>query len=209
MKIVITEDQFKVLQESDMDFNKTKSLVTSMNEQGYSINDIKKFTGLGVDIIVLYLKDKKIVKDPGNCLEISTILYDYLWYTDFIKKEHRYDDGSKIFLDFDFMSGSLSYDFISNDGNRLFGYATLLWGGECGWPLDGDTFTLGKSFRLEDKITFDYGEHYGNIDFDKEHYDEFNKLETFEDIINFFNKYYFKLIKKPIEHLIGRYLNDL
>lgn len=199
MKIIITEEQFKLLQENDKDFNKTKSLITSMFEQGQDIDDIKKLTGLSHDIIVLCLKDKKIIKDPGNCVEINDILYHYLWHTDFINKSHLYDDGSEIELDLDTMSGSLDYDYYSHEGNRLYGYATLLWDGECGWPLDGEQFTWGE------KSPFTYNEFYGDIDY-MEHYDEFKKIETPNDIINFFNKYYFKLIKKPIEHLIERYL---
>jgi len=196
----LTKENFSLLQENDMDFNKTKSLITSMFEQDYAIDDIKKITGLSYDIIILCLKDKKIIQDPGNCIEINEVLYNYLWYTDFIQKTHRYDDGAEIDLDLDSMSRSLSYDFYSNEGNRLYGYATLLWDGDCDWPLDGEEFTWG------DKKPVSYNEFYGNVDFYIEHYDEFNKIETFEDIINFFNKYYFKLIKNPIEHLIERYL---
>jgi len=196
----LTKENFSLLQENDKDFNKTKSLITSMFEQDYTIDDIKKITGLSYDIIILCLKNKKVIKDPGNCIEIHEMLYNYLWYTDFIEKNHIYDDGSEIDLDLDRMSGSLSYDFYSNEGNRLYGYATLLWDGDCDWPLDGEEFTWGE------KSPFIYNEYYGNVDFYIETYDEFNKIETFQDIINFFNKYYFKFIKKPIEYLIERYL---
>ena len=41
MKIVITEDQFKTLQESDRDFKKTKSLVVSMYNNTKDIEEIK------------------------------------------------------------------------------------------------------------------------------------------------------------------------
>jgi hypothetical protein len=196
----LTKENFSLLQENDKDFNKTKSLITSMFEQDYTIDDIKKITGLSYDIIILCLKNKKVIKDPGNCIEIHEMLYNYLWYTDFIEKNHIYDDGSEIDLDLDSMSRSLSYDFYSNEGNRLYGYATLLWDGDCDWPLDGEEFTWGE------KSPFIYNEYYGNVDFYIETYDEFNKIETLQDIINFFNKYYFKFIKKPIEHLIERYL---
>lgn len=118
MKIIITEEQFKTLQESDNDFKKTKSLLLSMIEKDYSVDDIKKLTGLGYDIIILCLKDEKIIKEKGNCKEIHDFLYNYLWtHTDLINKKYFYDDGSKIYLDFDTMSGSVDFDYINTRGS--------------------------------------------------------------------------------------------
>ena len=42
MKIIVTEDQFKLLQENDNNFIKTKSVIDSMCDQGMEISDIKK-----------------------------------------------------------------------------------------------------------------------------------------------------------------------
>lgn len=200
MKIIITEEQFKTLQESDNDFKKTKSLLLSMLEKDYSVDDIKKLTGLGYDIIILCLKYEKIIKEKGNCKEIHDFLYNYLWmHTDLINKKYFYDDGSKIYLDFDTMSGSVDFDYINAEGHRLFGYATFLWGGECEWPLDGEECTMGQ------KKPLNYNEYYGNIDY-MEYYDEFKNIQSFDDIIKFFNNHYFELIKDPIEYLIEKYI---
>ena len=201
MKIVITEEQFKKLQESDDDFQKTKVLVISMYDEGMDINEIQKYTGLSNDIIVLCLKDKKIIQDSGDCGEIHNLLYNYLWHTGFIEKEHTYDDGSTIYLGLDRYSDSIDFEYINNEDNELNGYATFLWDGECSrWPLDGEKFTMGE----EEPIFYD--EYYGNIDYSK-YNDEFKKIETFNDIINFFNNHYFELIQQPIEHLIRRYID--
>jgi|688.fasta_scaffold348798_3 hypothetical protein len=201
MKIIITEDQFNKLQESDYDLKKTKELVISMYDQGMDINDIKKYTGLSNDILVLCLKYKKLIQKSGNCDEIHNLLYNDLWYTDFIEKEHTYDDGSTIDLYLDRTSGSIGFNYINNVDNELEGYATFLWDGECSkWPLDGEKFTMGE----EEPIFYD--EYYGNIDYSK-YNDEFKKIESFNDIINFFNNHYFELIQQPIEHLIRRYID--
>lgn len=89
MKIIITEEQFKLLQETNNDFNKTKTLLSSMIDQGMDFEDIERLTGLSSDIIILCLKDKKIIdfeKTNKFCDEIHTLLYKYLWRTDFIEK---------------------------------------------------------------------------------------------------------------------------
>jgi hypothetical protein len=195
----LTNENFNLIKENDKDFIKTKKLINSMVDDGFDINDIKKITGLSSDIIILCIKDKKIIETPGSCSEIHNLLYNYLWHTDFIEKKFFYDDGSVIYLDFDTMAGSVTFDYINNEGNRLFGYATFLWDGGCEWPLDGEEFTQGE------KRPALYNEFYGDIDY-VDYYDEFKNIKSFEDIINFFNNHYFELIKDPIEYLIEKYM---
>lgn len=201
MKIIITKKQFNFLQENDTEFSRTKKLITSMFEQGNDIDDIKKLTGLNQNIIVLCLKDKPMINFPGDCLEIHNLLYNYLWNSEFIEKKRVYDDGSEIYLDFDTMAGSVSFDYYNSEGNRLFGYATFLWDGDCTWPLDGEEFTWGE------KKPFLYNKFYGDIDYHT-YYGEFKNMKSLEDIANFFNNHYFDLIKQPIESLIESYIMD-
>ena len=99
------------------------------------------------------------------------------------------------------MSGSLYFDYYNKEGDLLYGYATFLGDGECEWPLDGEMFKMnGKKELFSD-------EHYGNIDY-YTYYNEFTEIETFNDIINFFNNHYFELIKRPIDSLITVYLHS-
>lgn len=88
---------------------------------------------------------------------------------------------------------------LTPEGHRLFGYPTFLWDGDCEWPLDGEEYTMGQ------KKPLNYNEHYGNIDY-MEYYDEFKNIQSFDDIIKFFNNHYFELIKDPIEYLIEKYI---
>jgi hypothetical protein len=204
VKIIITEEQFKLLQESDNNFNKTKTLLSSMIDQGMDFEDIERITGLSSDIIILCLKDKKIIdfeKTNKFCDEIYTLLYRYLWRTDFIEKSHNYDDGSKIQLGRDYMSGSLYVNYHNKEGDLLNAYATFIWDGDCEWPLEGEMF------KMKGKKEIFSGEQYGNIDYHR-YYDEFTEIETLNDIINFFNNHYFELIKSPLDSLISKYLDD-
>ena len=199
MKIIVTEDQFKLLQENDNDFIKTKSVITSMYDQGMGFSDIKKYTGLDYDVIILCLKDKKIISG-GDCEEIYEILYDYLFRSEFIIKDHKYSDGSTITISVDGDS-TMDFKYTATDGDQVYGYGTFLWDGGCNWPLDVDYFKSGFD-RIDDP------KFYGDIDWSL-YNDEFIKIETMDDIINFFNNHYFELIKSPIDKLIDEYRTDL
>ena len=199
MKIIVTEDQFKLLQENDNDFIKTKSVISSMYDQGMEISDIEKYTGLDYDVIVLCLKDKKIISG-GVCGEIYDLLYHYLYRTEFINKYHKYSDGSTITIDVD-GEYTAQFEYNDADGDYVYGYGTFLWGGDCDWPLDVDYFKSGFE-RIDDP------KFYGDIDWSL-YNDEFMKIETMDDIINFINNHYFELIKSPIDKLIEQYREDL
>ena len=199
MKIIVTEDQFKLLQENDNDFIKTKSVISSMYDQGMEISDIEKYTGLDYDVIILCLKDKKIISG-GDCEEIYDLVYDYLYRTEFINKYHKYSDGSTITIDVD-DEYTAQFEYTAADGDYVYGYGTFLWNGDCDWPLDVDYFKSGFD-RIDDP------KFYGMIDWSL-YNDEFMKIETMDDIINFFNNHYFELIKSPIDKLIEDYRTDL
>jgi hypothetical protein len=77
MKIIITEEQFNKLQDSDKEFNKTKKLVNSMFDQGYDVDDILKITGLDKDAVIVLLYDREVIQDEiGECPD----KYQYLYY---------------------------------------------------------------------------------------------------------------------------------
>jgi len=199
MKIIVTEDQFKLLQENDNNFIKTKSVIASMYDQGMEISDIKKYTGLDYDVIILCLKDKKIISG-GDCEEIYEILYHYLFRSEFIIKDHKYSDGSTITISVDGDS-TMDFKYTATDGDQVYGYGTFLWAGDCNWPLDVDYFKSGYD-RIDDP------KFYGDVDWSL-YNDEFIKIETMDDIINFFNNHYFELIKSPIDMLVEQYRADL
>jgi hypothetical protein len=142
MKIIITEEQFNKLQDSDKDFNKTKTLVNSMFDEGYSIDDILKFTGLDKDAVIVLLYDREVIQDgSGECPD----KYQYLYYTLFrgdsglINKDRYYDDGSSVEITFDRFSGSINFHYKS-EGYQLGGYATLMWDAEPKLPIDISQF---------------------------------------------------------------------
>ena len=74
MKIIITEEQFKLLQETDNDFNKTKTLVTGMWADGMEIKDIVMFTSLSYEQVLFLLKDSDMEIDCEGAEEIIKMI---------------------------------------------------------------------------------------------------------------------------------------
>ena len=118
-----------------------------MYDQGMEISDIEKYTGLDYDVIILCLKDKKIISG-GDCEEIYDLVYDYLYRTEFINKYHKYSDGSTITIDTN-GNPTAEFEYTAADGDYVYGYGTFLWNGDCDWPLDVDYFKSGFD-RIDD-----------------------------------------------------------
>ena len=196
MKIIITEDQFKTLQESDRDFKKTKSLVVSMYNNTKDIEEIKRYTSLEEDVILLCLMDEKVFEKVGKCGVIGDFFYEYVFPTDFIEKSYSYDDGSEIKIYYDRMDGTINFSYFSKNGDKLYGYATFLWDGMCKLPIDVSSFISEGNEIYENKGIYDAWSP------DK----EFRSIETIRQLIDYFNKYYFKLLKKPLETLHNEYI---
>jgi len=195
MKIIVTENQFKLLQENDKDFNKTKSLVISMFNQGHSVNDIKKYTGLSNEVVVLCLEDEKTIK-KGDCEDIYETLYNILWETDFIEKDVTYNDGSTLSIDYDRFEGSITLSYTSDNGIELGGYATFLWNGECNLPIDVNSVLKNG--------TIDW---YEASNYNVWRADEtFKEIETYRQLIDYFNQTYFKVMKEPLDEMVEEYL---
>ena len=71
MKIIITEDQFKRLQENDNDMRRKKLLIISMYDDGMGLMDIQNYTGLPREVVVFLLKDYIKVDINTNKFEIK------------------------------------------------------------------------------------------------------------------------------------------
>lgn len=197
MKIIITEEQLKMLQESDKDFKKTKSLLLSMYNDGYNTNEIKSYTGLSDDIIILCLKDIELTGDNLSCDEIHDYLYNVLWNTDLINKDKSFDDGTSIDVYIDTYGPTIGFEYKYYEGQSIDGYATFLYESSCRLPID----------LVSTKINGEYG---GDIDEylgeNKEFlsYPDFKTIKTFGDIINFFNTHYFTILKNRLD----KYLDE-
>jgi hypothetical protein len=199
MKIVITEDQFKTLQESDRDFKKTKSLVVSMYNNTKDIEEIMRYTGLDLDVVILCLMDEKLFEKVGKCGVIGDFFYGYIFDTEFIEKRYSYDDGSIVKIDYSSLEGVLNISYFPKNGDKLYGYATFLWDGMCKLPIDLISFIFkGREEIYDSKGIYDAWSP------DK----EFRSIETIRQLIDYFNKNYFKILKKPLETLYDEYILD-
>ena len=200
MKVIITENKFKSLILKESLSERMIKLLLSLHRQGKSIDEISLYTGINNKLIVKALKDEPINYngDARKCEIISDILYDNLFWTDLIEKEHEYQDGSSIFLE---SEDALMFKYITKDKHELNGYATLLFNGECNIPIEGAWFTTKDGDDINDDMWGDY--YYGNIDSDVK------SLKTYNDIANYFNNNYFDMIKPTIDRLTLNYLNEI
>jgi len=199
MKIIITEEQFNKLQDSDKDFNKTKTLVNSMFDEGYDIDDILKFTGLDKDAVIVLLYDREVIQDgSGECPD----KYQYLYYTLFrgdsglINKDRYYDDGSSVEITFDRFSGSINFHYKS-EGYQLGGYATLMWDAEPKLPID-----ISQFFDI-DNTEYDV-DGYQRSSVDLRNSEKFNNIKTLRQLVDFFNNDYYITLKEELDPLLKR-----
>jgi hypothetical protein len=196
MKIILTEKQLEYLKENDLEFNRTKKLINNLFDEGYGFEDIVKYTGLSIDVVVLCLKDREIFNE-NDCNKKYDILYRYLYLTDFIDHQRSFNDGSKVTLDYNFFSGSIS--FIYNYGNfKISGYATLMWNNDCFLPFDV------QDYYYEDRYQFNVG--YSE---NKELSDELKNIKTMNDLIEYFNNDYFVLLKGMLDRALDDIFENL
>jgi len=202
MKIIITEDQFNKLQDSDKEFNKTKKLVNSMFDQGYDVDDILKITGLDKDAVIVLLYDRKVIQDEsGECPD----KYQYLYYklfrsgSDLINKDRYFEDGSSIEITFEYFSGTIDFKYTS-EGYKLIGYATLMWDAEPKLPVDITTFydIDGTDYDVD-------GSEYSSVDLRTD--EKFNNIKTFRQLVDYFNNDYYIMLKEELDPLLKRCIN--
>jgi hypothetical protein len=197
MKIIITEDQFNKLQESDEDFNKTKTLVNTMFDEGYSIDDILKFTGLDKDVVIVLFYDREIIKDQiEESIDKYEYLYHLLWDGELLNKTHKYEDGSIAIIGFDRFSGSIHFNYRS-EGYELRGYATLLWDSETKLPVDVSQF-----LDIDDTEYDVDGSEYSIVDLRTD--EKFNNIKTLRQLVDYFNNDYFIMLKEELDPLLKR-----
>ena len=196
MKIVITEEQLKKLQESDDDLQKTKELVFSMYDDGMDINDIQKYTNLSLQALIFLLKDR--VKVNINDIHI---LHDYLWDyvlpSDIFDRKRFFEDGTKLQIFPDYMSASLQYTYTPNHEHirEVIGYATFAWDASKIFPID-----------IQEVVFHDdeYENVEKNLGLFKNVFKEpdFLKIKTLSDYIEFFNKRCSDIIKYEVDKYI-------
>jgi len=196
MKIILTEKQLEYLKENDLEFNRTKKLVNNLFDDGYEFEEIVKYTGLGIDVVVLCLKDREIFNE-NDCNKKYDILYRYLYLTDFIDTERSFNDGSNVILGYDNFSGSLSFNYTYNNF-RIFGYATLMWDGDCFLPFNAE------DYYDEEKYQYNVG--YSE---NKELSNELKNIKTMNDLIEYFNNDYFVLLKGMLDRALDDIFENL
>jgi hypothetical protein len=200
MKIIITEEQFNQLQESDRDFNKTKNLVNSMyDEDKLSIDEIVTYTGLDKDAVIVLLYDREIIQDEsGECQD----KFQYLYYTLFrggstlINKDRYFEDGSSVEITFEYFSGTIDFKYTS-EGYKLIGYATLMWDVEPKLPVDITTFydIDGTDYDVD-------GSEHSSVDLRTD--EKFNNIRTLRQLVDYFNNDYYIMLKEELDPLLKR-----
>ncbi len=192
MKIILTEEQFKQLQESDLDFNKTKTLVTDMWANGMEIKDIVMFTSLSYEQVLFLLKDSDMEIDCENAEDIIRLI---ILHTDLIQKKIN-DDEFDLYFGYDSFAGTVQFQYINN-GFRLDGMATPYWGGECYTPVDG------SYAENEDEK---YDDNYDNLGLRFKNPEHFYSIG---ELIDWFNGKYRKNLLEEIETLLEHYRYEI
>ena len=201
MKIIITEDQFNKLQESDNDLQKTKELVFYMYDDGMDINDIQKYTNLPLQALIFLLKDHVKV-DINDTQMLHDYLWDYVLPSDIFDRKKVFEDGTKLQIFPDYMSLSLQFTYIANHEyiREVIGYATFVWDATRIFPID-----------IQEVIFHD--DEYENVDdplgLFKETFKgpDFLKIKTLSDYIEFLNKSYLTDIKYEVDKYLIMYFD--
>lgn len=202
MKIIITEEQFKLLQENDKDFNKTKSLVNTMYDNGQSIDDILNYTGLDTDVVIISLYDRELINDEkGECIDKFQFLYGLSWNSELLNKKHFYEDGSKITIYRDAWSGTIDFEYKSKEGYKLLGMATLMWDSDNELPIDVSYFydLDGTEYEIDGDVHTIVGLSNDN---------KLNNIKTLRQLIDYFNNDYYIMLKEKLDILLEDLIND-
>ena len=191
MKIILTESQYKNLFESKEE-NKS-DLLYRMWMEGMSMDDIKDYTGMNMQQIISYLKNREMNID---CKFAENLVLTLMYRTDFINKNYNFNDG-QMFLNLNWggSSGSVAFEFNDKE-YKLTGWATPYWGGECNTPVEGNYF--------ENKKTDEYVNEYGNSDKKIEYTP--SSFNSIQELIDFLNNDYPKQLIEPIKELIEGYI---
>ena len=191
MKIILSESQYKNFFESKEE--KKSDLLYSMWMDGMSMDDIKDYTGMNMQQIISYLKNKEINID---CKFAEDLVLTLMYRTDFINKNYNFNDG-QMFLNLNWggSSGSVAFEFNDKE-YKLTGWATPYWGGNCDTPVESNYF--------ENKKTDEYVNEYGNSDKKIEYTP--SSFNSIQELIDFLNNDYPKQLIEPIKELIEGYI---
>ena len=191
MKIILSESQYKNLFESKEE--KKSDLLYRMWMEGMSIDYIKDLTGLNMQQIIFYLKNREINID---CKFAEDLVINLMFNTDFINKNYNFNDG-QMFLNLNWggSSGSVAFEFNDKE-YKLTGWATPYWGGECNTPVESNYF--------ENKKTDEYVDEYGGTGNRIEYTP--SSFNSIQELIDFLNNDYPKQLIKPIKELIEGYI---
>jgi hypothetical protein len=201
MKIIITEEQFNKLQESNLDFNKTKTLINTMYDDGQSIDDILNYTGLDKGVVIISLYDREIINDKKTEYEDKyNFLYELLWNSGLITKDYNYEDGSRVSITKDWGS-TLNFNYRSKEGYVLSGMATLMWDSENGLPID-------ISYLIDlDGTEYDVDAYFSSVK-DLKNDNKLNNIKTLRQLIDYFNNDYYIMLKEELNPLLEEAIND-
>jgi hypothetical protein len=192
MKIIITEEQFNTLLESN--FEKKSNLIYKMWNDGMEFNEISDYTGLSLEQIIFPLKDKEIHIDCGLAYKLVGLLFR----TDLVNKKHSFEDmGADIEFSWDGFGGYIVFTYNDTD-YMLNGYATPYWDGNCRTPVEGEYFE-GKHYPVsyDDYVSQGLTTSYTPKSF-----------ESISELIDFLNNEYPKLLINPIKKLL-KYYKDI
>ena len=187
--------------ESKKENPKNQRLIKQMWYDGYSLEEIQNYTGIDKDEYYTILKDEK---QGIDCPEANLIIMDMLRNTSLINKnidltKFNYEEGS-LELSYGFGSGTLNF-FYKDSLYYIDGYGTPYWDGDCIIPVDISYF--------EKTETKEYSDEYDNLQMSVDYELTPKKFNSYQEIIDFMNKVYPKLIVPKIENSIPHYLDKL
>ena len=191
MKIIISESQYNTLFESN--FEKNSRLVYKMWNDGMDFYEISDYTGLDLEQIIFLLKDKEIHIDCGLAYNLVGLLYR----TNLVNKKYSFENiSADIEFSWDGFGGYSTFDYNDTD-YKLIGFATPYWDGNCSTPVDGSYFEV--------KSSGDYYDEYDNSGVRTDYTP--SKFNSIQELIDFLNNEYPKLLISPIRELIHFFNN--
>ena len=194
-EVRMNDDLKDNLNESEKETPKNQRLIKQMWFDGYSKEDIQNYTGIDRGEFYTILKDEK---QGIDCPEANQIIMDMLRNTNLINKKYdltkfNYEEGSLEFTDF--FAGILT--FIYEDSlYQIQGMATPYWH-DCTIPID-------ISHIMDIKTNeYVYDEIQTSVDYELIP----KKFSSYQEIIDFMNNDYPRLVIPKIKNSIKYYLN--
>jgi len=193
VKILISESQYTSL---FGEYNeKNSNLIYKMWNDGMDFQEISELTGLRESQVVYLLKDKEIRISCDLAYRLIQILYK----TSLINKEFNFNNGQmELVFKWDGFGGMIIFEYDDKD-YKLTGMATPYWDGNCSIPVDGSYF--------EDKESGDYYEEYDDSGIRTDYAP--SKFNSIQELIDFLNNEYPKLLIPPIRKLIENYRDKI